>query len=125
MKYTDDPTTHHHRPGPAPRRGTSRTGLNDSSARDNSLNRRPVGSYSGDDMAPLITNQRKSRPPDVSSAAGLPDYHRPNERGYPITTRRSGPSESAGFDYYVGYAPEHEQPLPYVEDLHISRFAIA
>jgi hypothetical protein len=81
------------------------------STRDNSLNRR-----GGDDMAPLISNQRQNRPGDVSSSAGLPDYRRPNEREYPVPTRKkSGPSESAGFDYYVGYAPEHEQPLPYVE----------
>ncbi|CAF1647177.1 unnamed protein product [Adineta ricciae] len=126
LKYSDEPNTQHHIAVPAPRRGTSRIPLNDSSARDNSLNRRPVGSYSGDDMAPLITHQRQTRPGDVSSSAGLPDYHRPNEREYTIATRKkSGPSESGGFDYYVGYGPEHEQPLPYVEDLHIPRFAIA
>jgi hypothetical protein len=71
----------------------------------------------GDDMtAPLISNQRQLRPGDVSSPTYLPEYNRPNEREYPAPTRKkSGPTESAGFDYYVGYAPEHEQPLPYVE----------
>jgi hypothetical protein len=70
----------------------------------------------GDDMAPLIPNQRQPRPGDVSSSANVPEYNRPNEREYPVPTRKkSGPAESGGFDYYVGYAPEHEQPLPYVE----------
>ncbi len=67
-------------------------------------------------MAPLIVNQRQSRPGDVTSSTILPEYNRPNEREYPVQTRKkSGPSESGGFDYYVGYAPEHEQPLPYVQ----------
>ena len=39
-----------------------------------------------------------------------------------------GPAESDGFDYYVGYAPEHGQTLPYVESLNLppplSMFAI-
>ena len=67
-------------------------------------------------MAPLIPHQRQPRLGDVTSSAGLPEYHRPDERDYPVPTRKkSGPAESSGFDYYVGYAPEHEQPLPYVE----------
>ena len=75
-----------------------------------------VVELSADDMAPLIPHQRQLRPGDVSSSAGLPEYQRPNEREYPVSTRKkSGPTESGGFDYYVGYAPEHEQPLPYVE----------
>ncbi len=79
--------------------------------RDSSLPRR-----GGDDMAPLIPNQRQTRPGDVSSSATLPEYDRRDDRKYPIPTRKkSGPAESGGFDYYVGYAPEHEQPLPYVE----------
>jgi hypothetical protein len=70
----------------------------------------------GDDMAPLIPNQRQPRPGDVSSSTTVPKYNRPDEREYIVPTRKkSGPSESGGFDYYVGYAPEHEQPLPYVE----------
>jgi hypothetical protein len=83
------------------------------SARDTSLQRRSGGNMV-DDMAPLIPNQRQLRPGDVSSS--VPEYVRPNDREYPIPTRKkSGPTESGGFDYYVGYAPEHEQPLPYVE----------
>jgi hypothetical protein len=67
-------------------------------------------------MAPLIPNQRQPRPGDVSSSATLPEYDRRDDRKYPVPTRkRSGPAESGGFDYYVGYAPEHEQTLPYVE----------
>ncbi|UJR13698.1 hypothetical protein I4U23_000709 [Adineta vaga] len=116
LKYTDDPTQQHPRAVPTPRRGMNRVPLNDSSARDNSLPRRTGGSFGGDDMSPLITHQRQQRPNDVTSSAGLPDYQRSHEREYPMTTRKkSGPSESGGFDYYVGYAPEHEQPLPYVD----------
>jgi len=78
------------------------------------LPRRTGGSL-GDDTAPLIPSQRQIRPGDVTTSATLPEYNRQNE--YPISTRkRSGPSENAGIDYYVGYAPEHEQQtFPYVE----------
>ncbi|CAF1202107.1 unnamed protein product [Rotaria sordida] len=96
-----------------PRPGVTRVPPPEPTRRDTSLHRRIGGSH-GDDMAPLIPNQRQPRPGDVSSSATLPQYIQSTEREYPITTRkRSGPSESSGFDYYVGYAPEHEQqPLP-------------
>jgi hypothetical protein len=112
LKYSDEPTQQQATAIPAPRRGFARVPPPEPSSRDNSLNRRTGGSMA-DDMAPLISNQRQPRPGDVSSSANLPEYHRPNEREYPVPTRKkSGPAESGGFDYYVGYAPEHEQPLP-------------
>jgi hypothetical protein len=113
LKYSDEPTQHHQTTAiPVPRRGITRVPPPEPSVRDSSLHRRGGGNIA-DDMAPLITHQRQPRPGDVSSSAGLPEYHRPNERDYPAPTRKkSGPAESSGFDYYVGYAPEHEQPLP-------------
>lgn len=118
-QYVPEPTQHTTRITPPPRRGQTRVPLNETSMRDMSSHRRADG---GDDMAPLITNHRHPRTGDVSASAGLPDYSRPNEREYPIAPRKkSGPSESAGFDYYVGYAPEHEQPLPYVQSLSCPR----
>lgn len=66
--------------------------------------------FGGDDMAPLITHDRQTRPGDVTGAGRLPDYHRPNQRGYPMPPRRrSGPAENAGIDYYEGYGPEPVQ----------------
>ncbi|CAF2845073.1 unnamed protein product [Rotaria sp. Silwood2] len=113
LKYSDEPTERHqtivtHKP----RQGATRPPPPEPSRRDTSLPRHGGGT-NGDDMAPLILNQRQPRPGDVTSSATLPQYPRPNEREYPAPIRkRSGPSESSGFDYYVGYAPEHEQPLP-------------
>jgi len=112
LKYSDEPTQQQATAVPPPRRGFGRIPPPEPSTRDSSLPRRTGGSMV-DDMAPLIPNQRQPRPGDVSSSANLPEYHRPNEREYPVPTRKkSGPAESGGFDYYVGYAPEHEQPLP-------------
>jgi hypothetical protein len=116
LKYSDEPTQHQHPTViPTPRRGINRMPPPETTIRDSSLHRRGTGN-NGDDMAPLIPNQRQYRPGDVSTSASVPEYHRPSERDYPVSTRKkSGPSESGGFDYYVGYAPEHEQTLPYVE----------
>lgn len=112
LKYSDEPTDIQPVPrGPPPRRDFGRLPP-EPSTRENSLPRR------GEDRAPLIPSQRQTRPGDVSSSAALPEYPRPNEREYPISTRKkSGPAESDGFTYYVGYPPEHEQTLPYVESL--------
>lgn len=61
-------------------------------------------------MAPLINHDRQTRPGDVTGAGRLPDYHRPNDREYPVPTRkRSGPAENAGIEYYTGYGPEPAQ----------------
>lgn len=90
--------------------------------RDPSLNRR---GGTGDDKLPLLPDPRQTRPGDVSSSANVPRYPRPNDRAYPVPTRkRSGPSESGGFDYYTGYPPDQERPVPYVSHLMIM-FAIA
>ncbi len=52
----------------------------------------------------------------MNASASLPEYNRPNDKEYPISTRKkSGPGESSDAGYFVGYSPEHEQPLPYVE----------
>lgn len=109
-KYTEDPAD---KPiiQPVPRRGVTRgPPTSDSYIRDSSLTRRT----DGDDMAPLIAHPRQPRPGDVTGGSRtLPEYQRPTERDYPVAARkRSGPSESGGFDYYVGYAPEHEQASP-------------
>ncbi|CAF1432008.1 unnamed protein product [Rotaria sp. Silwood1] len=112
LKYSDEPTEQHGTAIHIPRQGGSRVVPPEPSKRDTSLHRRGGGT-NGDDMAPLIPSQRQPRLGDVTSSATLPQYPRPNEREYPIPPRkRSGPSESSGFDYYVGYAPENEQPLP-------------
>jgi hypothetical protein len=70
-------------------------------------------------MAPLMSNttqQRQPRSGDVNTSASLPQYHRPTDKEYPTPIRkRSGPGESGDVGHYVGYSPEHEQPLPYVE----------
>ena len=73
---------------PPPRREYTRVPPPEPSTRDSSLNRR-----GGEERAPLIPSQRQTRPGDVSSSAALPEYPRPNEREYPIPTRkRSGTS---------------------------------
>lgn len=114
LKYSDEPMdTQPVTRVPPPRRDLGRPPL-ETMTRENNLPRRG----GAEERAPLIPSQRQTRPGDVSSSAALPEYPRPNEREYPIQTRkRSGPAESDGFDYYVGYAPEHAQPLPYVDIL--------
>lgn len=91
----------------------------ESTIRENGLYRRNdgVGRSNGDDMIPLILDPpRRVRPGDVTASADLPQYERPNEREYPVATRKkSGPGESGDAGYYVGRSSEHEQPLPYVE----------
>lgn len=104
---------------PKPRTSNIRPANTEPFVRDSSTSRRPVGMTSlggGDDMAPLISHERQSRPGDVTGAGRVPEYHRPNEREYPIPTRkRSGPAESDGFVYYAGYGPDSvPQASPYV-----------
>ena len=99
---------------PLPRRNIGRTSSTEPILRDNSLNRRTGGV--GGDTQPFVTHQRQPRPGDVNAPASLPRYNRPNEREYPMQTRkRSEPGESGDVEYYVGRSPEHEQPLQYVE----------
>ncbi|CAF1010142.1 unnamed protein product [Adineta steineri] len=109
LPYTDEPNQT--QITPKPRQKPGHGSRPDPSIRDNSLPRQG-GRIMGDDMAPLI-DRRQPRSGDVNASANLPDYNRPNERRYPSTSRtRNDPADSEGFDYYVGYAPEHEQPLP-------------
>ncbi|CAF3328091.1 unnamed protein product [Rotaria socialis] len=104
LTYTNEPTKHHHTTEiHQPRYGINRGPPPEPARRGAGTN--------GDDKAPLIPNQRQHRPGDVNSSASLPQYNRPNEREYPAR-KRSEPSESGGFDYYVGYPPEQEQSLP-------------
>jgi hypothetical protein len=116
LKYTEEPTEPQQPPTavPLPRRSTGRAPTLESTVRDNDLYRR-----NGAETAPFISNsnqQRQPRPGDVNASASLPEYNRPNDREYPISTRKkSGPGESSDAGYFVGYSPEHEQPLPYVE----------
>ncbi len=102
---------------PLPRRIINRIPPLEPSIRDNNLSRR-TGESNGDDI-PFISNQnpqRQPRPGDVNASASLPQYNRPNEREYPVSTRkRTGPSGSSDAGSYVGHSPEHEPPLPYVE----------
>lgn len=111
LKYSDEPTDIQPVTRvPPPRRDFGRLPP-EPTTRENSLPRR-----GGEDRAPLIPSQRQTRPGDVSSSAALPEYPRQDVREYPISSRkRSGPAESDGFTYYVGYPPEHEQTIPYVE----------
>ena len=116
LKYTEEPaqTT----AIPTTRRSFGRPPPLEPATRDGSLNRRGGGGI-GDDRAPLLPTQipsRQPRPGDVSTAASLPAYQRPADREYPIPARKkSGPGDSGDAGYYVGYAPEHEQALPYVK----------
>jgi hypothetical protein len=91
----------------------------ESTIRENGLYRRNdgVGRSNGDDMTPLILDPpRRARSGDVTASADLPQYERPDEREYPVATRkRSGAGERGDAGYYVGRSPEHEQALPYVE----------
>ena len=90
--------------------------------RDNHLYRRSdgVGGNADDDMVPLVSNhtqRRQLRPDDVNASANLPSYNRLNDKEYRLPTKkRRGPGESGDAGYYAGHSPEHEQPLPYVED---------
>lgn len=120
MRYSDE-STQQLTAIPTPRRNLNRIPPLEPVTRDNNLYRRG-GSGSGninDSASPLLINQnqlRQPRPNDVSTATSLPQYHRPTDREYPIPTRKkSGPSENTDAEYYVGYSPEHELPLPYVE----------
>lgn len=100
---------------PAPRRGAGRGTQPETIIRDSSLTQRGVGSL-GDDTTLLLPSYRQPRPGDVSTGTNLPEYGRSMGRDYPMPARkRSTPAESSGFDYYVGYPPDHEQPLPYVD----------
>jgi hypothetical protein len=111
IKSFDDPTE---RQQPLPRRNFGRPPSSEPKTYDNNLYRRNDGV--GDDTTPFISNQRQPRSGDVNAPASLPRYNRPNEKEYPVPTRkRSGPGESGDAGYYVGRSPEHEQPLPYVE----------
>jgi hypothetical protein len=99
---------------PPSKRNFGRTPSSEPILRDNSLHRRTGGV--GDDTMPFVTNQRQPRPGDVNAPASLPRYNRPNEREYPMSTRKkSEPGESGDVEYYVGRSPEHEQPLQYVK----------
>jgi hypothetical protein len=124
LRYSDE-STQQSTAIPPPRRISGRPPPLEPIIRDNNSHRRG-GSGSGgasvyEITSPLITNENQFRQPrsgDVNTAASLPEYHRPTDREYPLPTRKkSGPSESTDADYYVGYSPEHEQPLPYVEYL--------
>jgi hypothetical protein len=100
-----------------PRRNFGRSPLPEPTIRDNNNLYRRNGGL-GDDTSPFISNPRQPRPDDVNASASLPQYNRPNEREYPVATRKkSGPGQSGDVEYYVGHSPEHEQPLPYVSNI--------
>ncbi|CAF1224830.1 unnamed protein product, partial [Didymodactylos carnosus] len=78
------------------------------------------GSFRRDNVPLLdsesITRDPRQRPNDVTGAASLPQYNRPMERDHrprqPPQPHQRG--KDVSFDYYVGYAPEHETAMPYV-----------
>jgi hypothetical protein len=119
LKYSEEPTQQQQQSKAIPlqRRNLARIPQSEPPIRDNNLYRNGDGSY-GSDMAPLLSNpnQRQLRPGDVNTSASLPEYNRPNDKQYPVSTRKkSGPGESGDVGHYVGRSPEHEQPLPYVK----------
>ncbi|CAF4896812.1 unnamed protein product [Rotaria sp. Silwood1] len=119
LKYSEEPTQEQSSIViPAPRRSFGGVPSSHSATFDNSVYRNGGGNNGNilDDMAPLVSNQRQSRPGDVSASASLPEYNRHNTREYPISTRkRNRPGESGDVEHYVGYSPEHEQQMLYVE----------
>lgn len=74
-----------------------------------------------EEMNPLLPIERQYRPGDVTGPGRLPEYNRPIDRPYPVSPRkRSEFTESAGFEYYEGNAPGHEQAFACVYSLNFT-----
>lgn len=118
IKSTEEPIIQQPIVIPTSRRSIGRPPPLEPVVHDNRVYRRSSGS-NGDEVAPLISNQnlqRARRSGDVNASASLPEYNRPNDKEYPISTRKkSGPGESGDAGYYVGHSPEHEPARPYVK----------
>ena len=120
LQYSEEPAkpTPSTLPAPSARRSSDRVPPLEPVRRGSSMSRQGAGSIR-EDTAPLLPAQAPQRQPragDVRGSGTLPAYQRPTDREYPVRTRsRSRTGDSGDIGHYVGYPPEHDQPLPYVK----------